>query len=157
MNLKHLPPCCDLRCLANHKFALSSTVTRFCDRRVFWLAEGENRFTFLSWLAVVCIHFVGDPCFVYLAVEFRNSPRGQVWESGIFVPSWIPLCSLITRTCSFLQSSVQCWGSGAIDSQDSCSVPLKGSYVSTAKQVAGFTELLSISISVRFRHRYTQT
>lgn len=50
---------------------------------------------------------------------------------------WSVECSILVR-------------SGAIDSQDSCSVPLKGSYVSTAKQVAGFTELLSVSISVRF-------
>lgn len=58
---------------------------------------------------------------------------------------WSVECSILVR-------------SGAIDSQDSCSVPLKGSYVSTAKQVTGFTELLSISISVRFigthSHKY---
>jgi len=40
--------------------------------------------------------------------------------------------------------------SGAIDNQDSCSLPLKGLHVSTTERVAGTTKLLSISISVRF-------
>lgn len=71
-------PYCDLQCLANHKFAFPSTVTRFCVL--------INQFTFLSRLAIVCIYFVGSVLYI-LPLNFvirREAKFGKRLFCAIF-------------------------------------------------------------------------
>lgn len=91
-------PYCDLQCLANHKFAFPSTVTRFCV-----LISSRRKPIYISFAVGYCMHIFRGQCFVYFAVEFRNSPRGQVWKETFLRH----LRSLVTETCSLLQSSAE--------------------------------------------------